>query len=153
MSSRGLWTMEGADVERLGQRPGGDDFAALVDTVIRPHAHALGIPQGDIETMSRTDVADDGVDTRVRTGTAREDPTGWLTSPTTWQYKATQAKNLDKLRAKFSSEIRKPAVQQDLRAGYAYRYCVASVMTAQRKKNWREKLTELARSVYHSSFR
>src|ERR1700733_11088917 len=63
----------------------GKAFTVFMDSLLRATSAKLGISPSDVHTNLRTNLADGGVDTQIDSG---NDPTGYLTGPTLWQFKA-----------------------------------------------------------------
>lgn len=104
------------------QRPGGADWVAFMNTLLWAACWQVGIPESEIRTNRRSDIADGGVDTRVSVGSDR-DITGYLGRQSIWQYKAAHEANLSD--SKLVAEIQKPYAKERIRNGDAYRLCLA----------------------------
>jgi len=141
-----VWSIETSHVILLGRAPGGAHFTRLVDAAIRTQAAAGGVPLAAISTNQRTDKPDGGVDTKVDLPIPR-DPTGWLTSPTIWQYKAEPIKHTT--RSRLQNEITKPTsfARECIQRGYAFRYCVCDSLPARTKDKWEAWLAESVRRI------
>jgi hypothetical protein len=120
---------------------GGLKFARFVDLLIRAEAHAGGLAQSEIDTQLRVNIADGGVDTRVRKSIPA-DRSGFLDVPTCWQFKAETAAELKKKRKKndpypfLTQEIRKSAVQSLIKDGHAFRFCFVGDLPPIEVQNW-----------------
>jgi hypothetical protein len=137
-----FWQLTAKDVERL--RGGdGEPFRQFAVSVIRAEAQLAGIPRAAIDTESRA-MRDGGVDCQVDEGRAQE-PSGWLRQQSIWQFKGEPKSRLTKRR--LLSEIRKPLVARRLRAGFAYRLCVADDLSTPKKEVWETWLRDEARKV------
>jgi len=111
----------------------GKPFTDLLNRLIRSSAAAIGIPSSAILDNPRTNYPDGGVDTQVKIG-AQSDPWGYFDGPTTWQYKATELKDLtdSKVREEIGGDS-KDYVRSLLAHGYAYRMCIAHDGSTERK--------------------
>ncbi len=137
-----MLTLKPLEVVALGRTPGGHEFTQFVDSIIRAHAYACGVTHDKVKTNQRTNLADGGVDTTVDvllTG----DATGWFSNPTVWQYKATAEENISP--SALHDEVNKPFAAELIKKGYAYRLCICSEITPEKKTELNEKLkTEVA---------
>lgn len=116
---------------------GGERFTAFCNAVIREMARVSAIPSAAIADMWKVNIPDGGVDTHVAQASA-SDPSGYLTVPTCWQFKATSSSDLSD--AKLEKELEptdahgNPRYVADLiRAGAGYRFCIADEIAADRK--------------------
>ena len=73
------------------------------------------------------------MDTQITVG-AQADPWGYFSQPSTWQYKAVALKDLNdsKIKEEISGDS-KDYVRSLLKAGYAYRMCIADDGPAEKK--------------------
>ena len=116
---------------------GGERFARFVNQLIRGEAHAGGLPQSEIDTQVRGNIADGGVDTRVNRAVP-DDRSGHLGVPTCWQFKAEDAADLKKRTARgdpfhfLTVEIRKPLVRQLIAEGFGFRFCFWAIFHQER---------------------
>lgn len=126
-------TLQGAD---------GGPFTAFVDALLRAHSRTWGLVDADIDTTSRTNIRDGGVDTSVRRACAA-DPTGWLSSaPTAWQYKGTDYTNVQ-----VGELLEGRAVRHRLEAGDAFRLALADSLPDDKRRDWDGRLTNEARKI------
>jgi hypothetical protein len=105
------------------QRPGGTDWVAFMDNLLWAACWQVGIPESAVRTNLRTDRKDGGVDTRISEGSDR-DLTGYLQTPSIWQYKAAHESNLRQ--SELLAEVNKPYARERILAGDAYRLCLAA---------------------------
>ncbi|GAV24844.1 hypothetical protein ciss_07770 [Carboxydothermus islandicus] len=141
-----LWEINAFDVIHIGRTPGGECFSEFIDALICAQATISGFPICEIRTNLRTNIPDGGVDTEV-CQPIPIDWTGWLKdTPTIWQYKATEAKNIF-LKSNLRKEINKNYVTLLLKKGYAYRLCICDDMSAPEKQEWEEYITQLIREI------
>jgi len=75
------------ELVQLFRQPGGKEFVRFCNEVIRTTCWAHGVPQSEVSTTLRTDIADGGVDTRVGRGIS-DDKFGYFETPSVWQFKA-----------------------------------------------------------------
>jgi hypothetical protein len=119
------------------QRPGGADWVAFMDTLLWAACWQVGIPESEIRTNRRSDIADGGVDTRVSVGSDR-DITGYLGRQSIWQYKAAHEANLSD--SKLVAEVQKPYAKERIRNGDAYRLCLAVQLPDEKRTQLEEDL-------------
>lgn len=138
-----MWTVTGYEVLRLKIVPGGNEFTAFVDALIRAQCYGV-FPDGHIDTNVRTNVQDGGVDTKVDTGIAN-DNLGWLTQKSIWQYKATDYSRITNpdLRREVSKNFSRQCIEQ----GYAYRLAICDDLPADKKTEWETILTDAVRAI------
>ena len=132
------------DVLALKIQPGGHIFTKFVDAVIRAHCSVAGVLQSNIKTNLRTNVADKGVDTRVK-ATIANDSLGWLTAPTIWQYKATDFASVSE--SMLRAEIHKEHSAKCVRLGYAYRFAICDSLPDHKCEEWETLLNSEANSL------
>ncbi|MBC7821106.1 MAG: hypothetical protein IAG10_29825, partial [Planctomycetaceae bacterium] len=144
---------------------GGERFADFVNRLLYGHAHACRLPLADVKTQLRVNVKDGGVDAQLDKPLAG-DVSGWFGSPTVWQFKSCDGKDIDdsqlkpvvaktgaKKAAKKSAknavtpklnelqrEITKPAVAALIRKGYGYRFCILGDLTPPKASEWESQL-------------
>ena len=138
-----MWTINQTDFPLL-LGGAGQPFTGFVDALIRAHGFVYGLREADIRTSLRTSIADGGVDTEVRSAMSA-DPTGFLLTPTCWQYKALAYASItdDHLR----KEIQKPYAKQLIEKGYAYRLAICDDMPPQKQTAWEKLLTDQAQEI------
>ena len=139
-----MWRINPFDVVNMGRTGDGRVFTDLLDSLIRAHAHSALIPQADIHTNLRVNLADGGVDTQIDSASAA-DAFGWTETPTVWQYKATA--HTDITEKTLEDEVRKPYAAQLIAAGYAYRMCVCDEAPAEWKSAREKKLNEVIQTI------
>ena len=88
-----MWNLNANDLHQL-RGAGGQRFMEFVDRLIRAEAARGGLPQSEIQTQLRANIADGGVDTQVKLAIP-QDQSGWFAAPTCWQYKAVNAVDID----------------------------------------------------------
>lgn len=106
------------------QGAGGLPFTVFVDRLLRTFGAVYGIPESEIVTTVRVNIADGGVDTELHVGAAG-DTTGLLGGPTVWQYKGTGYAAVD-----WADLLKGWYVKDRIRAGDAFRLAVADDMPA-----------------------
>jgi hypothetical protein len=121
----------------------GDRFTAFMDALIRAQAYTIPLAPERIQTNQQTNVRDGGVDTRVLD--ALHPTTDRLRYPTIWQYKAKDEAHISQAEA--VKEINKPFSTRCLRENYAYRLCICSAVTPEKKQALEEKMTEAVRAI------
>lgn len=125
------WNLQVTDVEKL-QGGDGAPFRDFVNRLLRAHGHSLGVPDAALATDSRN-MRDGGVDAAMNCAAA-SDPCGRLTQKTCWQYKG-QAKD-----GFGEAQLREAAAGTHVREltsrGYAFRFCIADDLPAQKKQQW-----------------
>jgi hypothetical protein len=131
-----MWNVNARDIFQL-RTPGGDRFTEFVDALIRAEAFANGVSQTFISTTLRTNIGDGGVDTQV---SAPLGSSGFMNSPTSWQYKATENKNIND--ADICKEINKSYSKQLIEQGYGYRFCICDDITPEKRSEWEELISE-----------
>ncbi len=118
------------DPKELKERfrePGGGQFTLFVNELVGNICRDAGIPPSEISTCARSDIADEGVDTKVAQGSPT-DETGYLQTQTIWQFRATDEKRITP--SVLKEEISQPFVKACLEQGYAYRLCVCDHIPA-----------------------
>jgi len=98
---------------------GGQTFSDFVSALLRAEGSLRGLPATDVNTSTRVNIADGGVDAEVRS------PLGGpleLAFPTCWQFKATLFSDFDE--KDLSKEANKPEAKRLISAGYGYYVCV-----------------------------
>lgn len=123
------------------QGDGGKPFTAFVDALLRGHAAAHGVPDADVLTNIRTNIGDKGVDTEV-IRPVPADGTGWLDTPTVWQYKGTAYTGTST-----AGMIEGKHVRRRIPEGYAFRLAIADSMPAPTRAKWEQRLTTAVRKV------
>jgi hypothetical protein len=111
----------------------GRPFTDVMDRLIRHSVSVAAIPQHAVSTNARINYPDGGVDTQVSI-VLPIDKRGYFGEKSVWQFKAHEEKVLKK--KKLTAEIAdasKSYLQDLLRAGYAYRICIADNAPAKRK--------------------
>lgn len=137
------WTLTSADIEKL-QGGDGSLFRDFLNRLLRAHCHALGVPESVLNTDSRN-MKDGGVDAEMRCAVST-DPCGRLTTESCWQYKAMAAEGFSE--AKLREAAAASHVVELTKRGYAFRFCIADDLTAQKKENWENWMwDELRKSV------
>jgi hypothetical protein len=130
-----MWTIRAEDVKSIGRTPGGDRFTEFVNSLIFGWAHLHGLPCSEIHVNQRTNKQDGGVDTDV-CRSIPDDPLGWMSNPTIWQYKATDSSEVSEI--KLCDEIKKWYVVKCVNLGYAYRFCICDGIPGYKKKSWED---------------
>jgi len=126
---------------RTLQGAGGKPFTIFVDTLIRTHAYAHNLPNSQIRTNIRVNLADGGVDTTVGSSVPL-DQTGWLTERTVWQYKGTAYKDVN-----LGELLKGEYVRDRIGAGDAFRLAVADDMTVETRADWETRLWNDAKAI------
>jgi hypothetical protein len=142
-----MWTINSYDIFRL-RTPGGNLFTEFVDALIKAEAYIGGVPLSNLSTTLRTNVGDGGVDTEIRVAIPT-DSTGCLDVPTCWQYKATQNSNVSE--ADLRKEVKKPYSKELIEKGYGYRLCICDDITAEKRTEWEEILSEEVKNINNSA--
>src|SRR5438034_4065297 len=128
--------------------PGGQAFTSFVDGLIRTHAAVVGIPDSDIETNFRTNLPDQGVDTRIRSGHPA-DLTGRLLGPTVWQYKGKEFRLLENSEELLAGDFLRASIAD----GFAFRLAIADSVTPSQRNDREAELTKLCRGIRANSER
>ncbi len=142
-----MWTINSYDIFRL-RTPGGNLFTEFVDALIKAEAYIGGVPLSNLSTTLRTNIRDGGVDTEIRVAIPT-DSTGCLDVPTCWQYKATQNSNVSE--ADLRTEVKKPYSKELIEKGYGYRLCICDDITAEKRTEWEEILSEEVKNINNSA--
>jgi hypothetical protein len=125
----------------------GRALTELMDRLIRHSVSVSRTAQDFVSTNLRVNYQDGGVDTQVSTALS-VDRRGYLGAQTAWQYKAVADNTLTK--AKLRGEVKgksKEYLRQLLKAGYAYRICVADNAPPERKTELEGWLDEAIQGV------
>ncbi len=126
-----MFRLQELEIIQLFRQPGGAAFAEFCDELIRATAWAHGVPQSEISTTSRTDARDGGVDERVACALL-EEKTGYFVTKSAWQFKAADEANIDE--SDMSKEVNKPFARACIESGHAYRICICSHLTPEKKE-------------------
>lgn len=145
-----MWNLSLSDLRQL-KGSGGERFAHFVDRLIRAQAALGGLPQSEIETQLRVHIKDGGVDTQVKSAILN-DQSGWFDAPTCWQFKSVDASEInDRLEEKkwneLQEEIHKSFVEELIKDGFAYRFCILGDLTPQKVKEWENILSKEASAI------
>ena len=105
------------------RKPGGANWVAYVNNLLWAACWQVGIPESEVHTCLRTEIGDGGVNTRVTTGSGN-DATGYLQSPSIWQFKGSDEASLTE--TSVTKEVNKSFAKERILAGDAYRLCVCS---------------------------
>lgn len=139
-------TLTAAHVETLQGRDGGA-FRDFVNEVIRGQAAMCHISPASIITDSRN-ARDGGVDCEVKQA-ASPDPSGRLGHKTCWQFKAWSH---DKVTVKVLRDgARQPYASKLIGQGYAYRFCIADSVTAEKQSKWEKVLRDEIQKINPSA--
>jgi hypothetical protein len=131
---------------RALQLPGGADFTAFVDGLIRTHATRHNLPDSAFETNIRTNLGDQGADSTLQLP-FEGDTTGWFETPTIWQYKATAYTNI----GSSESMLEGAFVRARLEQGFAFRLAVADSITSAQRRARVAALDRIARALNPTS--
>lgn len=112
------WTVAADELFSL-RGSGGQRFADFVSAVLRAEGAASGVKADDIQTNTRVNLPDGGVDAEVKV--ALGGPLA-LTVPTCWQFKATAFTAVGP--ASLTEEANKPEAKRMIEDGHAYYVCV-----------------------------
>ena len=126
-----MWTITGTEILRFQGH--GDVFTELVDGLIRAEAYVCGVSDSAILTNCRVTLPDGGVDSSVSEPVSPS-PSGWFPNATCWQYKASRFAGIGEQDLK--DEIRKPFAAKLIKDGFAYRFCIADSLTAEKRAEW-----------------
>jgi hypothetical protein len=140
------WELNATQVEALQGTDGGP-FRDFVNRILYAHAATCGIPSSAISTDSRN-VSDGGVDSEVSQA-APNDVRNRLRDKTCWQFKATSHTSVSE--TKLQEEVGKDYSSALLKKGYAYRFCIADTLTAEKKARWEAVLNEKIKQINPSA--
>ncbi|HUY31260.1 MAG TPA: hypothetical protein VMV69_00660 [Pirellulales bacterium] len=115
-----------------------------MDRLIRAEAACGGLAQAEVATQLRANIKDGGVDTEVKQPIP-QDRAGWFAVPTSWQFKAVNAKDID--HKKLQEEINKPYARKLIKAGYGYRFCLIGDLPPATLAEWEALLKKEALAV------
>ncbi|MCI0460833.1 MAG: hypothetical protein L0Z62_28120 [Gemmataceae bacterium] len=132
-----MWKVEPKQLVAAFRDGIGERWTQFVDALIRTQAAVSGVPDREILTNQRLNIADGGVDTQVNVPIPGE-PTGRFASATCWQYKAEEYKRYtpSKRNKKLAAEIRKEYVSELIQRGYAYRLCICDCLPSRSRSKW-----------------
>lgn len=137
-----MFSVRPADIERL-RSPGGDRFASFVNDVIFAHALACGSPASEVHLNLQTNIGDGGVDAEV--SAAANDPLGWLSYPSAWQFKASTAANAGP--AALVQDIKKEFAARRVSEGYIYYACICDHLTQAERSRREDELLQAAQEI------
>ena len=134
-----MWKLGSNDLLQL-KGGGGERFVAFVDRLIGAEAFRGGLPQSEIQTQLRANIKDGGVDTAVNKAVPN-DQNGWFNEPSCWQYKSTEAADINDKEYKskqndLQQEITKPYSKELIEKGFAYRFCLLGDLPAKKVEKW-----------------
>src|SRR5450631_2775086 len=133
---------------QLLRQPGGAEFVRFCNEVIRTTCLAHGVPQSEVSTTLRTDIADGGVDTRVGRGISG-DKFGYFETPNVWQFKAADQAGIGP--TDVTKEVSKPYVRECIEGGDAYRLCICDNLTDEKKRHLQTALQDAVRAINASA--
>jgi hypothetical protein len=125
---------------------GGQTFADFVSALLRAEGAASGVNPGDIQTNTRVNVPDGGVDAVVQV------PLGGpleITAPTCWQFKATEFTEVSE--AELRREANKPEARRLIEAGHIYYVCVCGSAPSVKMNTLDAQLLEIVRAINASA--
>jgi len=145
-----MWKLSPVELHQL-KGAGGERFTHFVDRLIRAEAARGGLPQSEIQTQLRVNIRDGGVDTQVSQRIPR-DQSGWFAIPTCWQFKSVGADSIDDEEKKskhndLQAEIHKPYVEQLVKQGYGYRFCLLGDLSPSKVARWESQLKAEAERI------
>jgi hypothetical protein len=126
---------------------GGQPFTQFCDAILENICAVAGIGPASLDRTQRVNVADQGVDTRVREG-ADSDTSGYVKVSSVWQYKATEIANFPK--TDISKEVNKKYARQCIEEGAAYRLCICDELTSVKKNEYLDELDKAIRKIKSS---
>lgn len=148
---RPIWQIDAHDV--IGLQGRDVEFAQLVDDLLTQQAALGGIAFGALRRNLKTQVPDGGVDAAV-SQPIPQDPGGYCTVATCWQYKASPTGNIKPSKKKkggqesaLREELRKSEAANLVMAGYGYRFCIADDLPPPQKAQWEAWLLDEARKI------
>jgi hypothetical protein len=136
--------LEALEVIQRFRKPGGDEFVFFCNKIIRASCLAHGVPQSEIETCSRTEIPDKGVDTRVLVPILG-DNSGYFDQPSIWQFKAEDESHIGA--ADMVKEVNKPRARQWISEGSAYRICICDHLTPDKKQTLNDALCDAVADI------
>lgn len=134
-----MYRVTADDIKRL-QSNAGLEFAVFVDALIWTELSLQNIQLSELLTCQNTTAPDGGVDTHVKVG-LQNDPTGWLTVPSCWQYKASDASSFAP--SQIPSEVKKPNSKDLIKNGFGYRVAICDSLSETMRRS-RQKALEKA---------
>lgn len=137
-----VWELNAKHVEDLQGGDGGA-FRDFVNRILFAHATSCGIPSSAISTDSKN-VSDGGVDSEINLG-APTDTRNRLRDKTCWQFKATAHTSVTE--PQLQEEVSKDYSSALIKKGYAYRFCIADTVTAEKKARWETVLNEKIKQI------
>jgi hypothetical protein len=112
------------------RQPGGATWVGFVNNLLWAACWQMGILESEVHTCLRTEIPDGGIDTRVTQGST-SDTTGYLQTPTVWQFKASDEATLSE--NSITNEVNKPFAKERIEAGDAYRLCICAHVPEDRR--------------------
>ncbi len=113
-----------------------------MDTLLRTHAAAVGIPDSAIETNIRVNLPDEGADAVLHQPDLN-DSTGRLGSPTVWQYKGVSQVHVGSAKALLKGNY----LRKRIRDRYAFRLAVADSFPPHKRAALTRTLTNACRKI------
>jgi len=136
------------ELVQLFRQPGGKEFVRFCNEVIRTTCWAHGVPQSEVSTTLRTDIADGGVDTRVGRGIS-DDKFGYFETPSVWQFKAADQAGFGP--ADVTNEVNKPYARKCIENGDAYRLCICDNLPAEKRTHLQTALQDAVQAINDSA--
>ncbi len=113
-----FWRVDGDAFQAVRADGTGQQFTRLMNALLTSEAAHSGLSLSELHLNLQINLHDGGADATVSRAVPA-DTTGWMQSPTVWQYKLSP---LSKTGLK--KEINKPSVREYIEKGFAYRLCV-----------------------------
>lgn len=121
---------------------GGQLFSDFVSALLRAEAAAAGVKTDDVETNTRVNIGDGGVDAEIKVaiGGPLE-----ISVPSAWQFKATSFTEVSK--SNLLEEANKPESKRLIEAGYSYYVCVCDDAPPRKMGELDSTLLEIVRAI------
>src|ERR1700728_4724713 len=124
-----FWRVDADALQVLRADETGRQFTRFMNSLLSAEASYSGVPISDVNLNLQTNLHDGGADSAVSLALTK-DSTGWMQTPTVWQYKRSRISE-----TKLKTEINKESVRSYIQRGYAYRLCICQEMAPSDKED------------------
>jgi hypothetical protein len=119
-----FWHVDASALQAVRADQTGVQFVRFMNSLIDTEATISGLPSSEVQLNLQWNLKDGGADAIISSAVPK-DTSGWMRSPTVWQYKRSKL-SAPQLR----QEINKPNVRECIKKGYAYRLCICEAESA-----------------------
>jgi len=113
-----FWHVDATALQAVRADGTGQQFTRFVNSLLTTEASYSGLSLSELHLNLQMNLHDGGADSDV-SRPAPGDSTGWMQSPTVWQYKRSRLSD-----SELQNEINKLSVREYIEKGFAYRLCI-----------------------------